>query len=171
MKIPQKTVEDMILEIAGEEGLRVYKVLKGQENVDEFIIAEKLKLTINQLRNLIYKFEKYNLVISTRKKDRKKGWYVYFFTFNSKEAENVVLQLKKEKIKILEAQLNREQAHDFYFCPNKDIRLSLENAMEHNFTCFECGSLMVPEDKEKNIKKIEKIIKEKRDELVALEKN
>jgi len=30
---------------------------------------------------------------------------------------------------------------------------------------------MVPEDKEKNIKKIEKIIKEKRDELVALEKN
>ena len=170
MKIPQKVIEDMIIEVSGPEGLKVYKLIKDKENVDEFIIADKLNITINQLRNMIYKFEKYNLVNSIRKKDRKKGWYVYFFTFNSKEAEKVVIQIKKEKIKILEAQLTREQAHDFYVCPNKDVRLTLENAMEHNFTCFECGSLLNPEEKEKNIKKVDKLIQEKKEELAKLEK-
>lgn len=168
--MPQKLIEEMIIEVAGIEGLKVYKILKDKENVDEFIIAEKLKFSINQLRNLIYKFERYNLFISTRKKDRKKGWYVYFFTFNTKEAENVVLILKKEKIKILEAQLTREQNHEFFVCPNKDIRLTIENAMEHNFTCFECGLILIQEDREKNIKKVEKLIAERRDELDKLEK-
>ena len=78
MKITQSNIESTIQEIAGKEGIAVYKLLKNKENVNEFSIAEKLDMTINQIRNLIYKFEKYNLIGSTRKKDRKKGWYIYF---------------------------------------------------------------------------------------------
>ena len=89
MKIQQKDMEDMIVEISGKEALPVYKLLKGKDNVNEFIIANKLKISINQIRNILYKFEQYNLVSSSRKKDRKKGWYIYFFTFNQKQAEEV----------------------------------------------------------------------------------
>src|SRR3989344_1450889 len=98
--------------------LPIYNMLKNKENVNEFSIAEKLKLTINQIRNIIYKFEQYNLVASSRKKDRKKGWYIYFFTFNQKQAEETIVQLKKKRIEQLRKQLERESKHEFYTCPN-----------------------------------------------------
>ena len=101
---------------------------------------------------------------------RKKGWYIYFFTFNPKQAEEIVLQLKKEKIKILERQLERESSHEFYSCPNKCVRLTLENAMEHNFTCFECGKLLNPEDQKKNVSRVKEFIDKIKSGLIELEK-
>lgn len=165
MKIIQKQIEEAITEISSKEGFKVYKLLKGKENVNEFLIAEKLKITINQIRNIIYKFEKYDLVSSTRKKDRKKGWYIYFFTPNKKQIEELVINLKKDRIKIFKERLDRELNHEYYSCPNKCIRMTLENAMENNFMCHECGSLLGPENKEKNIKRIKKEIKIIDDEL------
>ncbi len=168
MKITQKSIEDAIGEIAGKEGILVYKILKDKENVNEFIIAEKLKLTINQIRNIIYKFEQYNLINSTRKKDRKKGWYIYFFTLNKKQVEDLVLQLKKNKIGILKKQLDRESANEFYTCPNKCMRLTIENAMERQFMCSECGTLLEPEDKEKNVSRVKKFIKDLEEDMTKL---
>lgn len=160
MKIPIKFVEEAIGEIAEKDGISAYRLLKGKENVNEFIIAQRLKLTINQIRNIIYKFEQYNLISSTRKKDRKKGWYIYFFTFNDRQADEVVLQLMKDKVRLLDRQLEREKNHQFYICPNKCIRLTIENAMENQFMCTECGSLMSADDNEKSIQRIKKRIEE-----------
>ena len=168
MKIPQKNIDETIIEIAGKEGLQVYKILKDKENVNEFSIAEKLKLTINQIRNLIYKFEQHNLVTSTRKKDRKKGWYIYFFTLNPKQLEDITIQFKEKKVNILQRQLDRESSHDFYTCPNKCMRLPIENAMEHQFMCSECGSLLEPENKENNVTKVKKLMKGLEEELKKL---
>lgn len=165
MKINEKLIEEMVVEIAGKEGLTIYKILKNRENVNEFDIAKKLKLTINQIRNLIYKFEKYNLVASIRKKDRKKGWYIYFFTFNKKEAEKLVVKFKEEKVKKLERIIDIESEHEFYTCPNQCIRTTLENAMENNFMCPECNSLLQPEKREKNIQKIKKQTEDLKEEL------
>ena len=144
------------MEIAGLEGLPVYKTLKGKENVNEFLIAEKLKLTINQIRNVLYKFDAYNLVASTRKKDRKKGWYIYFWTFLEERAKDVVVLLKKRRIKQFELRLEKENAHQFYLCINRCTRVSLENAMENQFMCLECGQLMIPDDNTKTINRITK---------------
>ena len=168
--INENDVKEMIAEIGGPEAVEIYKMLAGKQDVDEFLIADKLKMTINHLRNTMYKFERYNLVSSTRKKDRKKGWYIYFYTFNPKQAEDVVLQLKKDRINILEKQLEREEMHEFYVCQNKCIRLTIENAMEHNFTCFECGSLLNPEDKIKNVQKIKDYMNELKKKVNEFEK-
>ena len=48
------------------------------------------------------------------------------------------------------------------------MRLTIENAMEHQFMCAECGSLLEPEDKEKNITKIKKGIKELEEEFTKI---
>ncbi len=152
----EKDIENVLTEIGSKEAYEVYKILKDKENVNEFIIAEKLKLTINQLRNIIYKFEQYNLITFTRKKDRKKGWYIYFFTLNKKQIEETVLKVRQNKMNILQKQLERETTNEFYKCINKCMRLTIENAMEHNFMCSECGNLLEIESKEKNISKIKK---------------
>ena len=156
MNIPQKLIDETLTEIGGPEALGIYKILKNKENVNEFEIAEKLKLTINQIRNVIYKFEHHNLVSSNRKKDRKKGWYIYFFTFNKKEVENLVIRIKTEKINKLKKQLTRETSHEYYMCPNQCMRVTTENALEHGFRCIECNSLLQTEKIEKNIIKLKK---------------
>ena len=170
MKLTQKQVEELILEISSNDGLAVYRLLKDKVDVNEFSIAEKLKLTINQIRNIFYKLQAYNLVTSNSKKDRKKGWYIYFFTFNPLEAGSAYLRLKKEKLLKIEQRINKEKAHQFYVCPNKDMRATLENAMEHNFTCIECGQLLVPEDNAKAIVKMGDDISELQKEIDLLEK-
>jgi transcription initiation factor TFIIE subunit alpha len=156
----ESSIKAALTEIGGEKAYDLYKVLKGKENVDEFLIANKLQISINQLRNLIYKFEQHNLITSTRKKDRKKGWYIYFFTQNEKQIEELVAKLRNEKIKDLQRQLDKEAAHEFYRCPNKCMRLTTENAMENSFMCLECGNLLELESQEKNLTRIKKAIKE-----------
>lgn len=170
MKLTQKQTEELIFEIAGKEGLSVYKLLKGKSDVNEFLIAEKLKLTINQIRNIFYKFQAYNLVTSTSKKDRRKGWYIYFFTFNVLEANSAYIIIEKNKIAKLEMQVAKEKAHQFYVCPSKDMRATLENAMEHNFTCIECGQLLVPDNNAKTVVKLEKEIATIKKEVAELER-
>ncbi len=169
MNITPKQIDEMIFEIAGQDGLAVYKTLKDKENVNEFLIAEKLKLTINQIRNVLYKFDTHNLVISTRKKDRKKGWYIYFWTFLSDRAEQVYVLLKKNRLKHLENRLEREKAFEFYLCTNKCTRMTIENAMEQQYMCPECGQLMSPDDNAKTIARISQEIKELSFEIQHLE--
>lgn len=170
MKVSQKQIEDMIVEIAGPAGLPVYKALKGKENVNEFLIAEKLKLTINQIRNILYKFDAYNLVENNRKKDRKKGWYIYFWTILPERADKAVILLKKQRLEKMQARLEREQAHQFYMCPNRDSRSPLEQAMEQGFICQECGALLGPDDNKKTINRITKEISTLQYEITELEK-
>jgi len=165
MKIAQKQVEDMILGIAGSDGLLVYKALKNKENVNEFLIADSLKLTINQVRNIIYKFDAFNLVMSIRKKDRKKGWYIYFWTFIPERAVQVFILLKKKRIEHLKLRLEREMIHQFYLCMYKCTRTPLEVAMENQFMCVECGQLMLPDDNKKTINVILKEIHELKEEV------
>jgi len=170
MKVSQKQIEDMIVEIAGPEGLPVYKALKGKENVNEFLIAEKLKLTINQIRNILYKFDAYNLVDNTRKKDRKKGWYIYFWTIVIERTEKAVILLKRQRLERMSARLDRELSHQFYLCPNRDSRAPLEQAMEQEFVCHECGALMGPDDNKKTINRITREIESLTEEITELEK-
>ena len=169
MKITQKQIEEMISDIAGPEGLPVYKALKDKENVNEFLIAEKLHLTINQIRNILYKFDAHNLVASTRKKDRKKGWYIYFWTFLGERAGQVYVSLKRNRMKHLQVRLEREKAHEFYLCVNRCTRVSVEAAMENQFMCVECGQLMGPEDNTKTINRIQKEIEDLETEVGRLE--
>lgn len=160
MAITQTQIQELVTGIAGVEALTVCKFLEGKENVNEFSIAEHLNMPINDLRNILYKFDEYNLVEHTRKKDRKKGWYIYFWTFRPTEAEKAVAMNYKKRLELLQRQMEREQAHEYYICPDRCVRMTLENAMENNFTCRECGKILEHEDTKKRLMKIEKEIQD-----------
>ncbi len=158
MKVNPKLIEDTIAEVAGPETIPLYKYLINKKNVSEFKIAEVLKITVNQVRNILYKLGNYNLVNSIRKKDKKKGWYIYYWTLNPREALNLLLKLKNQKIETLNKKLERETQTKFFVCPNKDIRMHHEMALEYNFKCPECGSLLVEDDNRKEIESIKRQI-------------
>lgn len=167
-KITEKQIEEAIETISGPLGVKVYKLLKGKQDVNEFDIAQKLKSEINPIRNIFYKFEKHNLVTYFRKKDRKKGWYIYFYTFNKKEAEYLVVKLKRRTVTLLENHIKDYETNQYYVCPKKDSRKKLEDALEDNFICRECGEVLQPQDNQSVVKKLRKEAEGLRNEVEAL---
>ena len=91
-KLTQNKIDEVIINVAGKEGLRLVKKLKGKENISEFVLATKLKRDIKIVRNLLYKLYNYNLISSTRKKDKQKGWYIYYWTLISENIKFLYLK-------------------------------------------------------------------------------
>lgn len=163
-------LEKFVEEIAGKEGVKLLNLMKEYENISEFKLAEDLKININQVRNLLYKLNNYNLVYSTRKKDRDKGLYIYYWTFNFKHARDVLISRKNNELTHLQEELKKENEQRFYVCKNGCIRVELEEAMEIEFKCPECGSLLHQEDSTKKIGEISHKISILQQELEELKK-
>ncbi len=163
MKLSNALIEDVITEVAGKDVVPLVLVLKNKKNVSEFKLAELIKKEINATRNMLYRLYDYNLVSFTRKKDKKKGWYIYYWTFDLKRARYLITNLKEKKLVNLKKKLAKEQQGQFFSCESKCIRLDFDQAMNFEFKCPECGQLISEEDMTKEIEKIEL-------EIVELEK-
>ncbi|MEK6836001.1 MAG: hypothetical protein AABX55_03200, partial [Nanoarchaeota archaeon] len=83
-------LQDFVNEVAGKDAVKLVNLMKERENISEFELAEDLKLNVNQVRNLLYKLNSFNLTYSTRRKDKDKGLYIYYWTFNFKHARDLL---------------------------------------------------------------------------------
>lgn len=170
-KKEEKTIEllkELIIRITGKGSESIVNILYGKKNINEFKIAEKLKITINQVRNILYKLMEVGIMDSTRKKDKKKGWYTYFWTLNVPKALNVYKNLKEQEIAVFENLLKSRELKTFYFCQLDNIEMSEETALNHNFMCPECGQLLQPVPKEKKIKEIQSRIEAVNKKIAAI---
>ncbi len=165
MRLSNKIIEATIVEVAGEDVLPIVYFLKNKKNISEFKIAEAIKKEINKTRNMLYRLHEANLVSFIRKKDKKKGWYIYYWTFKPKMIKYIVISLKKEKLIKLNDRLEREKSSHFFICQNKCIRLDFDQAMTFEFKCPECGEIMNQENNLENINLIEEEIKKIENEL------
>ncbi|MBW2963955.1 hypothetical protein KY363_00710 [Candidatus Woesearchaeota archaeon] len=165
MKLSNKLVEDVVKSVAGEDVLQLVKLLKNKKNVSEFKLAEAMKLEINVVRNMLYRLYHANLVSFIRRKDKKKGWYIYYWTFRLKQVKHLAVSLKKEKLERLQDRLNREQESSFFICPSGCMRLDFEKAVGFEFKCPECAAIMEQESNEEKIKELEAEIKDIEKEL------
>ena len=134
-----------------------------------------MKLTINQVRNIFYKLSNFGLVSFTRKKDKRKGWYTYFWTLNTEKSLELLGKRLEREIENLHFQLKNRETKRFYFCETCKTEVNEEHALLHDFTCQECGIVYkLNEDKKviENLQhKIEKLEKQKAEvaqELVGI---
>lgn len=134
-------LNEIISSVIGRQATEVVNILVGKKNVNEFLIAKKLKLTINQTRNILYKLSDANLVSFTRKKDRKKGWYTYFWTLNTEKALELLESNVNREIENLKGQVKSRENKRYYICNTCKVELNEETALLHNFTCGECGQV------------------------------
>ena len=162
MILTNKKLFEVVEEIVGEAGVDIVKYLKDRKNISEFIIAEKTKLDMQTTRHILYKLNDYNIASYIRKKDRKKGWYISYWTFNRKRVKDLVNKLKKERLEKLKEQLKREEENhgNFFICTKACARLDFDQATETQFKCPECGSLLNQQDNSKTIGNIKEKIKE-----------
>lgn len=166
MKLSDTEIEDIASKVAGEDVVRLIKALKNKKNVSEFTLADSIKKEINLTRNMLYRLYDSNLVSFIRKKDKRKGWYIYYWTFNTDRIKYLAKQIKKQRLEQLKERLDREKSSNFFTCKNQCIRLNFEQATDFEFKCPECGELLNQVDNiqkkadlEKEIKKLEKELK------------
>jgi len=146
MKITDKLIDSVVEEIANENGLQLVHTLKGRENVSEFKLASELRKEVNEVRNILYKLHSMNLVSFTRKKDREKGWYIYYWTFERNRVPDAYKKLNTIKLDALKNRFEREKASNFYVCPNTCLRLDFDQATDFSYHCPECGSILNQEE-------------------------
>ena len=156
---PKKGKEDLISEVvrelAGDDVIPLVRALKNKKNVSEFKLADAIRQEINLTRNMLYRLYDHSLVSFIRKKDKKKGWYIYYWTFNPKRIKELASNLKKIKIERPRERLAREKSTNFFTCANKCIRLDFDQATEFEYKCPECGEILQQEDNREKIKELE----------------
>ncbi|SRR3989344_217924 len=174
MKLTDAFIEELASELAGHDTVQIVRALLYKENVSEFTLAEELNKTVNQVRNMLYRLSDHNLVYSIRKKDRQKGWYIYYWTFNIKHARLLVIGLKTKKLEQIKKRMLEEAAEGVYFtCADHDfVKMTVEEAMENQYKCTECGKVMQEkissadiENMKKEIERLEAQLKVKWDEI------
>ncbi|MEK6855544.1 MAG: hypothetical protein AABX66_00120 [Nanoarchaeota archaeon] len=131
----------------GGSSIGLVEVLYDKKNVNEFLISKKLKLTINQTRNVLYKLSDEGLVSFVRKKDNKKGgWYTYFWTLNIGRCLEKYRESLIEGLRSLREQRDSKKNSRFYKCINCNIEFNEEQALNANYTCSECGEVLQVKD-------------------------
>jgi len=163
IKMTPKLVDEVVSEVAGPDVIPLVKALKNKKNVSEFQLADNIKKEINLTRNMLYRLHNANLVSFIRKKDKKKGWYIYYWTFNQPRIKDLFKEIRKRKLNFLKERLKREKNVYYFSCGESCVRLDFEQATDFEFKCPECGELLNQEDNKKIVIKIEK-------DIVTLEK-
>ena len=147
-----KLLKDLVEELAGVDSGLIVEILFNKKDVNEFLIAKKMDLTINQVRNILYKLSAEGLVSFIRKKDKRKGWYIYYWTLNTEKCLIRLEQSLVKKIEDLKNLLGKRESKRFYVCETCDIEVGEETALEHGFTCEECAEVYTLSDKEAPIR-------------------
>jgi transcription factor E len=168
-----KFLKLIVENLVNKPAIPIIDLLVGKKDVNEFLIAKKLNLTINQTRNILYKLSDYGLVSFTRKKDKKKGWYIYFWTLNIYQSLDLLDIKLRGELEQLENQLNERKQGRYYVCSTCSLEVTEEAALVEDFICQECEQVYQLADNREIIAKIEKEIfrLKKEIELINEEKN
>ncbi len=152
-------LREVVSTIAGERAKTIIDLLIDKKNVNEFLIAKKMKLTINQTRNILYKLGDEGLVSFIRKKDAKKGgWYTYFWTLNPEKGMLKYKEGISKSMDLINNQIRSKKTERFFFSPNCSIEFNEETALLNEYTCPECGEILQLKDNSKEIIALEKEI-------------
>ena len=152
----QKFLKEVMIIVAGKQAEELADMLNTKKHVNEFIIAKKLDITINQTRNILYKISDYGLVSFIRKKDKRKGWYTYFWKIEILKSLEFLRGILTKRINQINHQIKSRETKRFYVCERCNIEFNEENSLLHNFTCNECGGIFTMKDNTKLLKELNK---------------
>jgi transcription factor E len=152
----EKFLREVVIIAVGKSAEEIAELLNNKKHVNEFIIAKKLDITINQTRNILYKLSDFGLVSSIRKKDKKKGWYTYFWKIEIIKALEFLREIKLKQINLINNQINNRETKQFYICEKCNIEINEENALLQDFTCNECGEIFTLKDNTKLLKELKR---------------
>ena len=164
----QDFLKEAISLAVGKQSEQISDILSNTKYINEFTIAKKLDMTINQTRNILYKLSDFGLVSYIRKKDKKKGWFTYFWKLEAVKVLEFLKGIKKKNIDQIEHQIKSRETKSFYICQKCNIEFTEENALFHDFSCIECGQLLTMVDSSKILKDLKRSLNKFKDEVETI---
>lgn len=153
----KQVLKGLVTQLLGPHATNVVDSLYQKKHVNEFLIAKRLKLTINQTRNVLYRLADEGLVSFTRKKDTKKGgWYTYFWTLDLGKALQKHYDLLCKQVDAIDKQITTQRVGRFYTCQYCSLDVSEEQALQQEYVCLECGEPLVARDTTSVVAQFEK---------------
>ncbi len=161
-----KTLLKVAEVIGGEEAVKIVEVLSQvNETTDEEIVA-KTEINLNDVRRILYRLYDHSLVGLRRTRDKETGWFIFHWRLQPDQLEGFVTSQKRKILEKLEARLEYEKNHDFYYCFTPGCRrVPFEEAMELVFQCPVCGKPLMHFNNEEIIKSLSEKIEHLRKEL------
>lgn len=142
-QVAKKLLKNIIPRFTGQSSEKLIDLLYKKQNVNEFLIAKKMELTINQTRNMLYKLTDEGLIEFIRKKDKKKGgWYTYFWTLKTKRILQTAQRELNNELEKLQSELAQRKNERFFYSSSIATEYTEEEAMLNDFTCPETGEVL-----------------------------
>jgi transcription factor E len=149
-------VKEAVSTVVGKAMEGISDLLLSKRHVNEFIISKKMGITINQVRNLLYKLSDKGLVSSIRKKDKKKGWYTYFWRIEVLKTLLYLREIFQKRKNLIDEQISGRKSKQYYSCERCKVEFDEATALLQDFTCNECGGIFSLEDNSALIKELTK---------------
>jgi len=166
-----KLIKEAMFGVGGKPAETLVEILDGKKYTNEFLIAKKLDLTINQTRNILYKLHEQGMVSSTRKKDKKKGWYTYSWKIEELRALEFLKAILDKKFEQIQNQIKNRETVGYYSCTKCNIEFNEENALVQDFTCPECESILERSDNTNVLKAFKRNLEELEKKLEIITKD
>ncbi len=127
--------------LLGEGGVEVASTIYDNEFTDEEI-AKETGIRVNTVRRVLYRLYDNRLASYRRTRDKKTGWYIYYWKMDLNKASEIMKRLEREYLQKLLERLEYERNNMFFRCDNGCEKVIFDTASENNFRCPECeGSL------------------------------
>lgn len=158
--LEDEEIRQLILDVAGETGLKVAENLPLDEKLSEFKLAEALDKEVNSVRSILYKLYNHNFVSYDKRRDEERGWYVYHWRLLEENLIKAKQSKEEEKIKKLEERKQELENNEFFKCNKCNREYDFSEALENNFLCDRCDGNLEKVDRSEEIGEIKKEIEE-----------
>lgn len=131
---------EYLAELGGAKSIDIVGLLGKCKEIDEFKLADKLKMDVKAIRRVLYKLYEKKLVSFRKTRDEERGWYIYIWRLEKGKLGELLDKKKEDAIDTIRCQLNYEQSSQFFKCENGCMRVPFEKAFEMAFVCPDCKS-------------------------------
>lgn len=156
-------IKGLLGALVGEDAVRVADILlKNEEITDEKIVElTNEELTIKDVRKALYKLNDQSLARYRRQRDPETGYFVYWWKIEKERLREMILQRRRNIIKILRQRLEYEEDNLLYMCEKCNSgTLPFDDAFENEFICKDCNNPLVQLENEELIEKLREKIEE-----------
>lgn len=145
-KFEDPEIQTYLAEVAGEDGLQLFKYILDNEPVSGEAIVEAYGASKpSEVRKLLYGLMQAH-ALEYHKDTDSKGWETFTWQTDLPEIKLIHMRRWAEELADLRKRHKFEEDHEFYDCSHGHHRMIFEDAMDVDFQCPVCGDAMQPVD-------------------------
>lgn len=149
---------NIIKGFGGDEAILISQELYNLEyEITDEDLHSKTGVKINQVRKILYILNDVGLTQFKRVKDKKTGWYVYYWVHDFDDYKEKILLREKEVLDLLKIRYRYEHDNIFFICSSESNcpgRYTYEQAIELDFRCHQCKVGRLVEHDNSEIKRV-----------------